>query len=412
MRHKPILLRRSLLAGGALLAAPSIVRAQGTNGVALVIGNSKYQWEAQLGNVKRDAPDIAKAFQAKGLKTELLQDLTRDAFQQAVSKFKAAASGANLAAFYYAGHGASWDKDTYLVPVDADLSTPNVVKTLLPVRDVTAAMKGAANRLLVFDSCRNNPADGWRQTEAEQAAVQNVDMFKLPENTLTLYSTTAGRIALDGPPNGNSPFATSILRELYSESFDLWTLAAKIRRNLLLATEGKQLLWSASSFRQSFVVNGSYSHVPGHLASQVTSHSHILEVPKAYAYAHDKKFYIPEGLIGYRPIADSILGRMIGSYTFSSFYTGEEKPNLIIVLSARKNADSEIIVSGISEIGKFWRHVSAKVVNETLEFTPREKSGLVTLKWDRAHGGTVTIYPRQQDLGKKITTTPFTRLDG
>ena len=52
MRHKPILFRRSLLAGGALLAAPSIVRAQGTNGVALVIGNSKYQWEAQLGNVK------------------------------------------------------------------------------------------------------------------------------------------------------------------------------------------------------------------------------------------------------------------------------------------------------------------------------------------------------------------------
>ena len=70
MNRLPVVLpkinRRSALAGaGLLLAAPAIVRAQGANGIALVIGNSKYQWEAQLGNVKRDAPDIAKAFQAK-----------------------------------------------------------------------------------------------------------------------------------------------------------------------------------------------------------------------------------------------------------------------------------------------------------------------------------------------------------
>ena len=196
IRHKPIFLRRSLLAGAAFLATPSIVRAQGTNGVALVVGNSKYQWEAQLGNVKRDAPDIAKALQAKGLKTELLQDLNRNTFQQAVSKFKAEASGANLAVFYYAGHGASWDKYTYLVPVDADLSTPNKVDKLLPVGDIVAALNGATNRLLMFDSCRNNPADGWRQTEAEYFAVQNVDKVPLPENSLILYSTSSGRIEI------------------------------------------------------------------------------------------------------------------------------------------------------------------------------------------------------------------------
>ena len=54
--------RRTLLAvgTGSLLAAPSVIRAQASNGVALVIGNSKYQWEAALPNVRRDAPDIAK----------------------------------------------------------------------------------------------------------------------------------------------------------------------------------------------------------------------------------------------------------------------------------------------------------------------------------------------------------------
>src|SRR5476649_685965 len=131
--------RRALLAGaGSLLAAPAVVRAQGTNGVALVIGNSKYRWEASLPNVRRDAPDIAKRFQALGLRTELLQDAGQDAMRAAIDKFASAARGTNLAAFYFAGHGASWDKDTYLVPEDADLNNPSIVQTLLPVRAVSA----------------------------------------------------------------------------------------------------------------------------------------------------------------------------------------------------------------------------------------------------------------------------------
>lgn len=54
--------RRTLLAAaGGLIASPAIVRAHGqSNGVALVIGNSKYRCEASLPNVKRDAPAVAK----------------------------------------------------------------------------------------------------------------------------------------------------------------------------------------------------------------------------------------------------------------------------------------------------------------------------------------------------------------
>ena len=80
--------RRMLLAGGAgtLLAAPAIANAQGGGGVALVIGNSKYQWEASLPNVKRDAPDVAGRLQEFGLKVDLVQDAGRDAMRQAVKE--------------------------------------------------------------------------------------------------------------------------------------------------------------------------------------------------------------------------------------------------------------------------------------------------------------------------------------
>ena len=106
--------RRGMLAGATgLLISPAVVRAQGPSGVALVIGNSKYKWEASLPNVRRDAPDIAKRFQAFGLKTELVQDVGLDAMRQAIGAFAASARGANLAALYFAGHGATWGADTY-----------------------------------------------------------------------------------------------------------------------------------------------------------------------------------------------------------------------------------------------------------------------------------------------------------
>ena len=43
----------------------------------------------------RDGPHVARRFQAYGLKTELVQDVGRDAMRSAVEKFTAASSGAD-----------------------------------------------------------------------------------------------------------------------------------------------------------------------------------------------------------------------------------------------------------------------------------------------------------------------------
>jgi hypothetical protein len=416
MRHKPILFRRSLLAGGALLAAPSIVRAQGTNGVALVIGNSKYQWEAQLGNVKRDAPDIAKAFQAKGLKTELLQDLTRDAFQQAVSKFKAAASGANLAAFYYAGHGASWDKDTYLVPVDADLSTPNAVKTLLPVRDVTAAMKDAANRLLVFDSCRNNPADGWRQLAAERSAFSLLDQEQgdTPPNSLTLYSTAPGRVALDGPAGQNSPFARALLNEVGVASVDLAALPKKVRRSLLIASEGRQVVWDSNTYAAPFMLSGSKAgNSDVNVPRQGGDPANAIELPNAYLFAQKNKFYIPSGLIAYRAKNDSPNARKVGSYEFTVQTPVGPSPFLLIVLSVDDQGTAQLVVVVQNDAGKLWRFITAQISGNRLSFRPSYGRPEFVLDWrDANYGSVAQLRDSSRPGGPSMTNVRFSRLDG
>lgn len=415
-----------------MLGAPA-VRAQGpTAGVALVIGNSKYKWEAALPNVKRDAPDIAKAFQALGLRTELLQDAGRDAMSAAVEKFKAASSGANLAAFYYAGHGASWDKDTYLVPVDSDLASPDTARTLIPVKAVSAAMKGASRRLLVFDNCRNNPADGWRQRAAsEQSRVAAAELAALAvhgPNTLVLFSTAPGRIALDGPAGENSPFAVSLLRQLDNSAIDLSSLAARVRRDLLIATEGQQVIWDESTYIAPFVLNGPSRRRSDAPRSHAVDPSRIVELPQAYAFAREKKLRLPEGLVAIRPPGGSPHGHKVGAFEYtnktfiglanSSNTRGSSlEPAVMIVLSVPEAGSTQIIFAVRDFLfadGPYWLFLTGRLSQEEMEWlVPSPAANMDTINWFRwtdQNSGRYTKRTAGWTASPYISR--FTRLDG
>ena len=408
-----------MLAGALPMLAFPAVQAQGqAAGVALVIGNSRYQWEAPLPNVRRDAPDIAKCFQAMGLRTELVQDAGREAMRAAVDKFAAASRGANLSAFYFAGHGASWAKDTYLVPIDADLSTPtsSAIEALIRVPSVVGAMKDAANRLLVLDNCRNNPADGWRQLEAVRLASQNeVGVSRnLPPNTLLLFSTAPGRVALDGPAGDNSPFAASLLRQLESPSIDFQALAGKIRRDLLIATQGRQVLWFNSSYQQPLQLAGARGAVAGGRSGWATDPSRIVELGNAYAFAQENGILLPPGLIAYRPASASPDSMKIGSFKYVGRSAVGFHPFVLVVMSVEEKQTAEVVMAGNGENGPFWRLVTGTLSGNRLEFVPRaEGSGAAVnfmIDWKDANSGSLTS--TSPVAGGRFYNTRFSRLDG
>lgn len=411
-----VITRRGALAGvGGLLASPAIVRAQGqTAGVALVIGNSKYQWEAQLPNVRRDVPEIAKRFQALGLKTELLQDVGRDAMKRAVDAFTASSRGANLAAFYYAGHGAAWGKDTFLVPVDADLSDPSAVKTLNSVTALRNGMDGASHRLLVFDNCRNNPADGWRQQEAADLSggfFGSTDTAS--PNTLVLFSTAPGRVAVDGPPGAFSPFAAALLRQLDAPSVDLQTLPTSLRRDLLIATEGRQVAFDENGYQQSFVLKGAAGKAPAAgRSSWASDPSRIVELPNAYAFAQQSGLLLPAGLIAHRPPSKSRDAQLIGSYKATQ---SDGVPSVIIVMSVEEQAGAEVIWSiGPSRNRRGgWRFVRGTLAGRSLDILVSAKQGAAQLTWSDENSGRFGSLGGGQRSSNKVSSgTPFTRLDG
>jgi hypothetical protein len=416
--------RRTLLVGSAALAlpAPAIVRAQGQNGVALVIGNSKYQWESSLPNVKRDVPDIAKRFQALGLKTELLENLGREGMNRALERFADATRGARFAAFYFAGHGVYWDKQSYLVPVDADLADSKTVPTLTKVPSIDAKMKQAGGRMLVLDCCRNNPADGWRQKEARLAArvdaVDSVGSAAPEPNTLVLFSTAPGGTALDGPSGENSPFAGALIRQLDNSKVDIQALATKVRRELLLATDCRQLVWDHNTFAGPFVLDGTGKAAGGALRHDP---ARVLELPNAYAYAQKNGLGIPAGLVSYRPAAGSPDAEKIGSFShqlltrIGSQGAGSfPVPAMFIVLSVEETATAEVVavVKNYQQAGgNRWRYFTAEKAARSIAWDTPDETLRAQMTWTGPNAGTFSGKPGRNFAGNP-QSSPFVRLDG
>ena len=107
----------------AALCCLAVASAHAEKRVALVVGNSAYQNIARLDNPKHDAEMMAKTliglgFTLVGGKAEL--DLTKPEFDLAVMRFGQQVQDADVALFYYAGHGVQVRGANFLIPVNAN----------------------------------------------------------------------------------------------------------------------------------------------------------------------------------------------------------------------------------------------------------------------------------------------------
>src|SRR5215831_6738087 len=118
-RHLPSLLLPVLVA--AVLALS--VRAHAQTRIALVIGNSAYQKVANLANPAHDAQDVSESLKRLGFTVNTVTDADFDGFRRALRDFGRLATKADMAVFYFAGHGVEIDGNNWLLPTDAQLKS-------------------------------------------------------------------------------------------------------------------------------------------------------------------------------------------------------------------------------------------------------------------------------------------------
>jgi tetratricopeptide (TPR) repeat protein len=233
----------------ALLLAVGPVAAAGTR-LALVLGNSKYQNAPQLANPANDAQDLAKALRQIGFDVIEQHDASRDAMVKAVHDFAGKLPSAQVALFFYAGHGLQMNGENYLVPVDAKVETASDVRfNTISLADIQAGMEGSGGTgIIILDACRDNPfadklAQGTRGIRLPHGLVRTETMAP---GSLVVYSTQPNNVAQDGTGR-NSPFTEALLKYVTTPGLEVRQMISRVRGDVLAATANQQTPWDSSS---------------------------------------------------------------------------------------------------------------------------------------------------------------------
>jgi len=251
-------------------AEPARAQAAGGRRIALVIGNSGYRHVDRLTNPANDARLIARTLQGAGFTLvgdgpQL--DLDKPRFDHAVQAFGSALQGAEVALFYYSGHGMQVNGVNWLVPVDANPTAPRdldfeMVDASLVLRQMENS--GTKLNMLILDACRNNPfaVRGVRGTASGLAEMQ------APEGTVISYATQPGNVAGDG--NGaDSPYTSALAAAIRQPGLDVFHVFNQVGLSVKQLTGGVQQPWLASSpiSGNFYFFNGPVTINPGPQAS-------------------------------------------------------------------------------------------------------------------------------------------------
>ena len=226
--------------------------------VALVVGNSAYRNVTPLDNPSNDAGLIAETLKRLGftlIGNGARTDLDKAALDQAVQDFGRQIQGADVAMFYYAGHGVQVRGSNYLVPINANPSREaDVDFQMVDVNLVLNQMNGSGTRLnlVILDACRNNPFGGRGLRSAEGGLAQ----LRAPEGTLISYATQPGNVAQDGS-DGHSPYTRALSATMTRAGLDVFQTFNEVGLTVKRSTGGSQQPWVSSS-----PIDGSFYFTP------------------------------------------------------------------------------------------------------------------------------------------------------
>lgn len=191
--------------------------------IALVIGNWRYNSARPLSNCGRDAQVISDALKSLGFDFICTEDgdihhenSDGMSMRRLIADFSVKADSAELAFFYYAGHGVELAGDNYLLPVDAHIThVRRLFLEAISLTDLRRVINARNNRVIVLDACRGNPfPQPMRGDDNVGSAYATPKTIKSHQNEHVIFSAAPGQPADDGPKGGNGPFAPAFVKSL------------------------------------------------------------------------------------------------------------------------------------------------------------------------------------------------------
>jgi hypothetical protein len=232
----------------ALLLLCVATAAQAEKRVALVIGNSAYRAVPKLPNPAADARLMSDTLLSLGFFVVgggAQVDLDKAGFDRALQAFGQALIGADVALFYFAGHGVETHGLNYIVPVDAHPADEgDIFAQGVGLSGVLERMEksGARINLMLLDACRNNPFAG----QGIRGGSGGLAQMQAPPGTLISFATQPHSVAFDGD-DGHSPYTHALAETMRHPGYGLFRTFNGVGLAVEKATGGQQLPWVATS---------------------------------------------------------------------------------------------------------------------------------------------------------------------
>ncbi|MCR6501842.1 caspase family protein [Shinella sp. CPCC 101442] len=212
--------------------------------MALVVGMSAYTSISPLKNTASDARAVADMLQRLGFTVDLAIDIPLIQMRETVDAFSRKVETADIALVYYAGHGVEAAGENYLVPVDIKVDDPATIPAqAISLTSVLRSVERARKlRIVILDSCRNNPFPALAGAIAADGAKLSGDGLVAPDPSqgmLVIYAAEGGKVALDGDGE-HSPFATAILESLPRPNVEIGLVFRQVRDRVMSLTANRQ----------------------------------------------------------------------------------------------------------------------------------------------------------------------------
>src|SRR3954454_7330245 len=215
--------------------------------VALLIGNAAYpDAEAPLRDPVNNVRSLADELRRTGFDVDIGENLTKEAMRTAIDRFYGKIKPGSTALLFFSGYGIQSDRQTYVIPVNAQIWTEADVRRDGYSLDLLLGemnKKGAAVKIAILDASRRNPFERRFRAVAGGLAPASV-----PKSTVVMYAAAPGAVARDGD---RPVFVDELLKAIRApgkieEAFNR-TMVAVSR-----ATQGEQIPWFSSSLVEDF----------------------------------------------------------------------------------------------------------------------------------------------------------------
>lgn len=204
--------------------------------VALVVGNSAYA-DKPLKNPVNDAELMHRTLQGLGFDVTLVRNADRRALLGGLRDFEAKARNAEVALFYFAGHGVQVGGSNYLLPLQAQIrAESDVPDEAVDANSVLRRIEDARVKvgLVILDACRDNPYAG-----ATRSSSRGLGRMSAPTGSIVAYATAPGSTADDG--NGkNGVYTEQLAKHLSQPGLDLREVFDRTATEVERITQGRQ----------------------------------------------------------------------------------------------------------------------------------------------------------------------------